>query len=150
MTGDNYIDNIHGFTTGNLTGEIDLMSGRLGEVLNGFGPRGAAVSVSPGTGQAFDGFVLPCWRELVAMCKSAAPLFPLIRMQCWDIAITDRGPCIIELNEMPDIAVMQMWGRGVLTAPMVEVLRNREAMPFRWISGPRSAHEPQRPGSDSR
>jgi hypothetical protein len=45
----------------------------------------------------------------------AASLFPAIRNQSWDIAITARGPAILEVNWGGDLNLHQIaHGRGIL------------------------------------
>jgi hypothetical protein len=95
----NDIDNTRGDATGNLTGGIDFETGRLGKVLNGYWPHAEVVTRSPDTHRSFDGFVIPHWSEVVALCTRAAGVFPLLRIQYWDIAVTDDGPRILDLND---------------------------------------------------
>jgi hypothetical protein len=54
--------------------------------------------VNPMTGNRIAGARLPCWPELTAMLTKAAGLFPDRIMIGFDVAITDRGPVIIEGN----------------------------------------------------
>jgi hypothetical protein len=124
VTGSNVIDNQRHWTTGNISGEIDPVSGRLCRVLEGDWPRAKAFDTIPGTLREFKGFVVPHWDEAVALCKRAASVFPLMRIQHWDIAITDRGPIILEVNDMGSIEGEQQWGRGILTPRFRQMLRD--------------------------
>ena len=49
------------------------------------------------------------------MIKTASQLFPGIRTQSWDIAITDRGMVSLEVNWGGDLNLAQLaYGAGVL------------------------------------
>ena len=56
-------------------------------------------SVIPGTDRSFVGYRLPCWLEAKHLALEAAAAFPWARAIGWDIAISDRGPVLIEGNE---------------------------------------------------
>ena len=136
-TGANDVDNTRGYSTGNLTGGIDFESGRLCKVLNGYWPHAEIVTKSPDTHRSFEGFVVPYWAEVVALCTRAAAVFPLLRIQYWDIAVTDDGPCILELNDEGFVAGPQLWGRGFLTDRMRALLRDGAyGNKFSWLGSP--------------
>jgi len=82
-------------------------------------------------------FVLPDWAEALALCRRAAAMVPLMRMQHWDIALTNRGPCLLEVNDMGSLAG-QVYGRGVLT-PFVRTLLQRHGNPARYALAKRLA-----------
>jgi hypothetical protein len=135
--GSNGVDNTRGESPGNLTGEIDIETGRLGKVLNGCWPHAEIVTRSPHTGRSFEGFIVPQWHEVVALCTRAAGVFPLLRIQYWDIAVTDTGPCILELNDVGSVASPQLWGRGLLTDRMRALLRDGAyGNAFSWLGAP--------------
>ncbi len=136
-TGGNDIDNSRGFSMGNLTGGIDLETGRLGSVLDGYWPHAQVIERSPQTGVRFEGFAIPHWADVVALCTRAATVFPLLRIQHWDIAITDGGPVILELNDEGALPFTQLWGRGLLTDRMRALLRDRAyGNKFDWLKSP--------------
>lgn len=103
----------------NLLAAVDPQSGRVGKVINF---RNQFVDL-PGTGQPADGVVLPDWEQAMALCVRAAAVFPLMRIQHWDVALTDRGPCLLELGDIGAIAQLQLFGRGLLTDRMRALLR---------------------------
>ena len=52
----------------------------------------------PVTGKRITGFVIPFWEEVIDLARRAARHTPENRSVGWDIAITERGPEIIEGN----------------------------------------------------
>lgn len=128
VTGDNVVDNQASWTTGNLMADIDWDSGRVKRAVEGDWPRVRIFSKHPDTGRELAGFVVPHWREAIDLAVRASAIFPLIRMQHWDIAITDRGPYLLEVNDMGSIVGSQPWGRGILT-PRLRALLKRHGDP---------------------
>lgn len=136
-TGANDADNTRGCSTTNLTGGIDIETGRLREVLNGYWPRAEIVTQSPDTHRSFDGFFVPHWQDVIALCVRAARVFPLLRIQYWDIAVTDDGPFILELSDEGSVSGPQLWGRGLLTDRMRALLRDGAyGNAFSWLGAP--------------
>lgn len=131
----NHVDNFHMGAYGNLVAEIDLESGEVGRVLDGMGPGARLLDAHPRTGQRLSGFRLPGWTELLRICREAGPLFPLMKVLHWDFALTDRGPVILELNDMGGTQIVQLFGRGLLAEVTRDFLKqhaDRKAHP--WIS----------------
>ena len=54
------------------------------------------------------GFKIPMYKEVVNLAKKAAKVVKEIRYVGWDIAITDKGPVIIEGNEYPGHDIYQL------------------------------------------
>jgi hypothetical protein len=94
-----------------------LRIGLRGSIVDNYGAGGIAVKVvdglvhgpgvdklgnrydrHPDTGVLLDGIRVPCWGECVALATRAHMLFPGIFSLGWDIALTDRGPVILEQN----------------------------------------------------
>jgi hypothetical protein len=116
---------------GNLLAAVDTETGRVGTVID-YEWRVARV---PGAGASTDGFVLPDWDEALPLCRRAAALFPLMRIQHWDVALTDRGPYLLEVNDIGSISGPQGFGRGLLTDRMRALLRSHgDAKKIPWIS----------------
>ncbi len=55
----------------------------------------------PANGFPLIGFKVPYFEEAIALCKQAALVEPRMRYIGWDIAITERGPVIVEGNNLP-------------------------------------------------
>lgn len=76
-----------------LTSENDLRLGLLKE--------------HPNSQVRFENYVLPYFNESVLLCKKAHRYLYGFFVIGWDIAITDKGPIIVEANEKPGIHVIQ-------------------------------------------
>jgi hypothetical protein len=72
---------------GNMLAALDSASGRIRRVIRGVGPSQREVDLS-----------LSDWEAAVELCLTAATAFPGLRMQTWDVAPTDLGPVLIEVN----------------------------------------------------
>jgi hypothetical protein len=98
--GDAKFDNFNFGQSGNLLSTIDIASGRIMRTLaageDGLGL--VEVAVHPKTQHPFSSLSLPDWRDTQDLAKAAAMAFePLVTIG-WDIAITDKGPVLIEGN----------------------------------------------------
>lgn len=90
------VDNFH---QGGAVCRVDVMTGEVGPAWDNWIKRPCVLHHQhPVTGAAIDGMHLPCWPETVEMVAKAASLFPDRIMVGFDVAITDRGPVIIEGN----------------------------------------------------
>ena len=93
-------DNFGDGSGGNGYCHIDPGTGSLGPLLTS-GPEGVGFVESPGvpgSGTRLEGRAVPGWRDALALAVRAAPHFLPNRSIGWDIAITDRGPVIVEAN----------------------------------------------------
>jgi len=102
-TGKNVTDNFSVGRTGNLIAGIDIDTGRIARMVQGVGWKNRALTHHPDTGADLDtaGFInrrLPHWDATKGLCLEYAALFPGLHLQHWDIALTDRGPVILEIN----------------------------------------------------
>lgn len=70
--------------------------------------RPGYTSVIPGTDREFVGYRLPHWAEVKDVALRAAAVIPWARAIGWDIAISDRGPVLIEGNAKWSPALLQM------------------------------------------
>jgi hypothetical protein len=82
----------------------------------------------PLTEARLEGFQLPGWDRVIDACRAGGATFPLMRIHHWDFALTDRGPVILELNDVGGTIGAQIHGRGLLTEEIREFLR-RHANP---------------------
>ena len=131
----NHVDNFHMGGYGNLVAEVDLSSGVVGRVVDGFWPKTKIWKTHPRSGKPFEGFRLPSWDRLLQVCNEAGAVFPLMKIHHWDFALTDSGPVIIELNDMGGTRIVQLLGHGLLTEVTREFLKqnaDRKAHP--WVN----------------
>src|SRR3546814_4543433 len=70
----------------------------------------------PATGQQLVGTRLPHWQEVRRVNDACARLFAPVRYQSLDIALTDAGPVVVEVNVGGSFVLPQMAsGQGLLT-----------------------------------
>ena len=112
-TGTNPADNY--WRPGNLLGALDTGTGRIERAVTGYAETLRTVSHHPETGTALIGAAIPGWTETVDLVKTAALLLPGICTQSWDVAVTDTGPVLLEVNFGGDLNLSQLAsGRGAL------------------------------------
>ena len=94
-------DNFAHGRTGNAYCEIDPETGRLGP-LRRARADGCGFVDSPflPDGTRIEGLRMPMWDEALALAFRATTHFLPVRSIGWDIAVTDRGPVLIEANRM--------------------------------------------------
>ena len=62
---------------------------------------------------------MPLWSETLAVISAAAKAFYFAPVLWWDVAITDRGPVLLEANPAPDLSVTQAPNdQGLLATPL--------------------------------
>lgn len=125
-TGRNMHDNYNGGITGNLAAAIDMDSGRITRAITGVGLGIVDVEKHPDTGQVLKGVAVPAWPDVVTFVLDAAIVFPKLRFQQWDIALTDQGPVALEVNLFGtggcDLSQM-LYHRGLRDERMTRFLR---------------------------
>jgi hypothetical protein len=67
----------------------------------------------PNSGVVFSNYSIPYIKETVHLCKYAHELLLGFFIIGWDVAITEKGPIIIEANEKPGINVVQCFTGGL-------------------------------------
>ena len=110
--GRNFADN---FWRGNMAAAVDARSGRLQRIVSGVGVDQVEYLDHPDTGQRLLGMCLPRWDDAVRICLEASACMPGLRTQSWDVAITDRGPVLVEVNSKGNFSGPQIAsGMGIL------------------------------------
>lgn len=110
--GENIADN---FWRGNLLGAVDIEGGTIARSVRGTGVTMQVDPRHPDTNAPITGTVVPDWNATLALAIRAAATIPGVRTQSWDIALTDGGPVILEVNYGGDLNLAQLaWGKGVL------------------------------------
>lgn len=113
-------DNLCG---GGVVAGIELESGRLSKVVSLESDTPNYFSSHPMSGVEVSGKILPDWAEVVKLAVESAKKLAFLPCIGWDIAITDNGPIIVEINSRPDCAPVQVANSsGVLTGPFREAL----------------------------
>ena len=112
-TGANIADNF--WRTGNMLGAVDLDTGEIKRVVRGTGANHDFPGHHPDTGRHIIGRRLPNWSQVKDTCLAAAAALPAVRTQSWDVAISEKGPALVEVNFGGDLNLAQIaWGKGVL------------------------------------
>lgn len=118
IVGSNISDNHDHGKSGNLVTHIDLKKGALlpATIMTVDGSGEQTVLRHPTTGMLFEGFQVPFWKESCELAMEAARKFLPIRTVGWDIAITPKGPLLIEGNDRAD--PFHFDGAGNVMAPL--------------------------------
>jgi hypothetical protein len=85
---------------GGLACPIDLLTGRVCEALD-LTPARNQHPVHPDSKVPLIGLQIPFWDQCLDLAGAALSCFPHMRFAGLDIAVTERGPCVIELNVDP-------------------------------------------------
>jgi hypothetical protein len=113
-TGTNMVDNFRHGLLGNLLASVDPSDGTIRRVIVGTGLALQERDHHPDTGHSLVRLPIPDWSALVDVCRSAASVMSGMRIQGWDIALSDRGPLLLEVNFLGDLDLYQVAdGRGV-------------------------------------
>jgi hypothetical protein len=119
----NIADNF--WRSGNLLGDIDIETGRVTRVVTGYGPSQTEVDSHPDTGEQLRGIHLPDWKETLDLCRASASAFSGLKLQAWDIAISEKGPVLVEVNIGGDFNLPQLAsGKGILDRRFRKFLGN--------------------------
>lgn len=100
--GGGLIDNAH---AGGIFTEVDIKSGVC--ICNAINHAGDSYITHPDTGTVIPGFQIPQWNKCITLVKEAATLIPEVSLVGWDIAVSETGPVIIEVNHMPGLELIQ-------------------------------------------
>ena len=120
--GRNPADNFWG--VGNMIGAVDAANGRITRVVRGTEMDQRVNEPHPDTGHPVVGRIIRDWEAIIERVREAAALFPGIRTQSWDVALSDRGPALLEMNYGGDPNLGQLaHGKGVLDEVCAEHLR---------------------------
>ncbi len=99
------VDNFH---QGGAGCKVEIASGEVGPAWDSWIQRPCVRhEVHPATGARIAGRILPCWPETLALVARCASLFPDRYMIGFDVAITERGPVIIEGNVQQSSEMVQ-------------------------------------------
>lgn len=99
--GTSFVDNFH---SGGMVANIDLETGIL--VTDATDQEGNVFKRHPKTGIRIKGFKVPFFSEAVEMVKDAIEKKNIQGYLGWDIAITEKGPVLVELNLAPGVVLI--------------------------------------------
>lgn len=88
---------------GNVDAAVNFETGEIYNVVQFDGWRKAkAIDRHPDSGSLLNGVVIDHWEDIKAEVIRFQQAFPYCKAAGWDIAITDEGPVIIEVNDFWD------------------------------------------------
>lgn len=88
---------------GNVDSGVDVNTGRLFNVLQFDGWRNSfEIEKHPDSGAQLNGVVIENWEAIKAEVIRFQQAFPYCRAAGWDVAITDDGPVVLEVNDRWD------------------------------------------------
>lgn len=98
---------------GNVDAAIDVDTGMIYNVLQFDGWRNAKkTDRHPDNGNQIEGVVINNWSAIKEEVKKFQQAFPYCRAAGWDVAITDDGPVVLEVNDRWDTTGQFFIGRG--------------------------------------
>ena len=83
---------------GNVLAGIDVETGKIVRALRRTETGTETIHEHPVTGHSFDDLVFPHWDEMREVVLQAAVNLPGCWLQGWDVALTDQGPVLVELE----------------------------------------------------
>ena len=97
------VDNLN---SGGMAAPLDVKTGKI--KYPAADKDGIVYDRHPQTDTPITGAVIPFWKEAVALCEECAKVIPQVRYVGWDIAITEKGPVVIEGNQFPGHDILQL------------------------------------------
>jgi hypothetical protein len=95
-SGKNVADNF--WRAGNMLGGIDVDTGKVIRVLQRTESGTQPVEQHPLTNASFKDLVFPEWNSMRDVVMRGAAAVPTCHFQGWDVALTDQGPVLVELE----------------------------------------------------
>jgi len=99
----NFVDN---FESGGMTARVDVDKGIV--IGPGIDKVGNIFTKHPVTKTKIVDFEFPFYKETLKLIEEMTKIVPTIRYIGWDIAITAKGPVLIEANPLPGSQITQM------------------------------------------
>ena len=101
--GGSFVDN--GGSGGLLIG-VDARTDKI--TSSGYDEYNNKYTHHPDTGERFEGKQIPRWDEMISFCKTEAAIIDGMSYLSWDMALTDDGWDVIEINEIGQLIGPQM------------------------------------------
>ena len=118
--GNSVVDNFH---SGGMAVAIDLDTGVV--LTDAANMEGEFFKVHPVSGVEFKGFVVPYFKEALALVREAHEKTGIEGYLGWDIAISEKGPMLVEINHNP--------GAMLLTAPYIPEKRGMKHVMDKYL-----------------
>lgn len=98
-----YVDNLN---SGGISARIEAESGQIKYPASD--RMGHIFSSHPETHTAIQGFTIPHWSKIIALCNQLCTVIPELRYVGWDIAVRKDDVVFIEGNWLPGHDIMQL------------------------------------------
>lgn len=98
-----FVDN---FNHGGMVVPVDVLTGKV--QFKAIDKTGNLYEKHPLSNVNIVGFEIPFWNEAKEMIKKSALIVPQVRLVGWDVAITEKGPVLIEGNQFPGHDIYQL------------------------------------------
>jgi hypothetical protein len=95
-SGESVADNF--WRDGNMLGGIDVETGEVIRVVRRSATKTEPVEAHPKTGKSFKGLKFPQWKKMREVVMRGAAAVHSCHLQGWDVALTDQGPVLVELE----------------------------------------------------
>ena len=106
--------NTDNLSSGGITAKINVETGKIESRGVSFDITVPEYEVHPVSNVKIENFQIPYWNEVVTLCIKAASKYDDNKSIGWDVAITQRGPILIEGNHDWGARVWQMpAGKGL-------------------------------------
>lgn len=92
-------------SAGGIACGVDPANGTI--ITPAVGNDGVLHRVHPMTGVAFEGFQIPYWQEILTLTEKALRKVEGVNYVGWDVALTKRGPILVEGNNVPCLSIYQ-------------------------------------------
>ena len=128
------VDNVD---SGGVASGVDLATGRLGPAIT-LTQDGRRVEFDrhPDTDAQITGVVVPHWSAVRELTEKLMHSFPELDHVGWDVAVTDRGPLVIEGNAgKPALVFMQVFGSFLHDPALIDYYRSHGLLPRERVGG---------------
>jgi hypothetical protein len=96
---------VDNWSAGGVAVGVDHVAGKLKKIA--FDKHGNEYLKHPITGVRFEGYQLPMWNSIIDMAKSIQKTFSFFKLLGLDIAVTNNGPVLIEVNPSTDLVFQE-------------------------------------------
>ena len=108
---------VDNWSAGGVAVGLDYDTGRLDS--KGFNKKGHSFTAHPDSGVVFADFVVPDWPAVRDFSGRVQAAFPYYRLIGLDIALSDDGPVLVEINAYPDFVGQEQCAGPLLKDPRV-------------------------------
>ncbi|QDT13680.1 sugar-transfer associated ATP-grasp domain-containing protein [Planctomycetes bacterium K23_9] len=137
---------------GNILAGIDVETGKIGRTLTRTEKGTEPIASHPVTGAQFDGMVFPMWEQMKETVLAAAVNLPGCSFQGWDVALTDQGPVIVELEGDGGNPIMEQlcFDSGLLEERYLRIVADGNKNPAKPVSrAPVASQDPTASSDES-